>query len=119
MSPTLADALASVARGEPARVAVVADGCRFTYADLDGEVTRLAAGLSRLGVRGGRVLLLLPTGWDAVCWIFAVARAGAVSVPLNPRIRARELVSILEDVRANLVVASPGVRGNDLVALLS
>jgi len=62
MSPTLAHALASVARAEPARVAVVAGGCRFTYADLDGEVTRLAAGLSRLGVRGGRVLLLLPTG---------------------------------------------------------
>lgn len=116
---TLAGRLGSVARAEPDRPALVAGGRRFTYSELDRQVTRLAAGLRRLGVRpGGAVVLLLPNGWEAICCFFAVMRAGAVAVPLNPRSKAREIRLVLDDVRPALLVAAGGVPGSDLDALL-
>ena len=76
------------ARAAPDRPAVVheaEDGTTrtLTFGELDDQVARLAAGLRGLGVgRGDAVALYLPMIPAAVVALYAVARLGAVLVPL-------------------------------------
>jgi fatty-acyl-CoA synthase len=119
LNRTVADALGAVARSSPDRPALVASGRRTTYGALDREVSRLAAGLRRRGLsRGGPVVLLQPSGWEAIRGFFAVARAGGVAVPLNPRLKARELRLVLEDIQPAMVIAARRVPGNDVEVVL-
>jgi fatty-acyl-CoA synthase len=88
----------TVAR-EPGREALISrhQGIRLTWAQLEEQVSRTAAGLWGLGIRpGDRVGM-----WAASCaeWFFlqlATARIGAVLVNVNPAYRAHDLRYILE-----------------------
>jgi len=72
---------------------------RWTAAELDGEVERLAARLAGDGVGpGDRVALLAETSPDFVRAVFAVFRLGATLVPLNARLEAPELRAQLDTV---------------------
>lgn len=105
--PNLADLLARAAQESPDRVALVeaASGRRMTWAELDDEVTRLARGLSGLGlVAGYRVLIALPNRLEFVTTYFAALRAGLVAVPVNPRSATGELVRTVADCGARVVV---------------
>jgi fatty-acyl-CoA synthase len=116
---TLGEALGATARAVPDRTALVATDRRLTYREFDGEVSRLAAGLRRLGLsQGDSVVLLLPSGWEALRGLFAVARAGGVAVPVNPALKSRELAFVLDDVLPALVLAVSRIPGNDLGASL-
>ena len=90
----------------PDAEALVSGGERLTYAQLDGEARRLAAGFAALGVtRGDRVAIHLENGTDAVVSIFAALRAGAVIVPINPTTKAEKLSYVLRDSGATLLVS--------------
>src|SRR5437870_6771224 len=68
----------------PATVWSGEDGTRRThsYRELSGEVTRLAEGLARLGVRAGdRIAIFLPMSPEAAIASHACAHLGAVQVP--------------------------------------
>lgn len=65
---------------------VAEDGARLSYAALDDQVERCAAGLARAGTgKGDRVALLLANRFEFVVANLACARIGAVAVPLNVR----------------------------------
>ena len=100
------------------RTAVVDGRTRLTYADLDDHVGRVTAGLRGLGVgRGDVVSLQLPNWWEALVVHLAVLRLGAVSNPLMPILRERELRYALTTARSRVFV-TPGVfRGFDHAAL--
>ncbi|MBI4932728.1 MAG: AMP-binding protein [Actinobacteria bacterium] len=68
---------------------------------------RVAARLVQAGVRrGSRVAVMLPNEvWWPVCW-FAIARVGAVMVPVNVAYRVEDLRHVLIDSSAMLVIAS-------------
>jgi non-ribosomal peptide synthetase component F len=58
---------------------------------LDARAAQAAGRLRRLGVRpGDRLALLAGTSVDTVTVIHAASRAGAILVPLNPRLAAEE-----------------------------
>ena len=79
-------------------------GREWTYAELDREVARAAAGLERLGIRrGDRFALCLPNCTYYVVLYFAVLRLGAVVVNLNPLYSADELDHLLRDSDARMV----------------
>lgn len=81
---TLAEWLDHCAARYPARPFVLSDSASLTYGDAAAESRRLAAGLLALGVRpGDRVGMLLANYPEFVTVKFAIARAGAVAVPLN------------------------------------
>jgi crotonobetaine/carnitine-CoA ligase len=68
----------------PKRVFLDFSGEKFTYAELDHEVQRLAGGLHALNVRpGDRVVTILDTGPDALISWLAINRLGAITVPIN------------------------------------
>jgi long-chain acyl-CoA synthetase len=89
----------------PRGVALVWGEERVTYAELDALVGRAAGGLKRLGVgKDDRVAIVLGNSIEFVVVMFASARLGAVSVPLNIRHQLAENRHIIEDCAAKVVV---------------
>jgi len=80
-------------------------GRRFTYAELNAGCNRAVDVFRGLGVRpGDRVGLLLMNGVEFVESFFALAKLGAVIVPLNWRLVPDELAFILKDSGARVLV---------------
>ncbi|ELP45922.1 hypothetical protein D522_13810 [Mycobacterium avium subsp. paratuberculosis S5] len=86
--------LTDAARRWPDRTAVLdaSGGTGFSYAGLDEQANRAAAGLADAGIApGDRVLLQLPNGCQFAVALFALLRAGAIPVMCLPGHRAAEL----------------------------
>ncbi|WP_068395992.1 AMP-binding protein [Kribbia dieselivorans] len=92
---------------------------RLTYAELEDQVSRAAAGLRRLGVgRGDAVAIYLPMIPAAVISLYAVARIGAVLVPLFSGFAPTAIASRLQDADAKAVIVADGtVRRRKRVAM--
>lgn len=100
------DWLAHRAAAAPHALALVADGRRRTYAELDADATDAARRLRTLGAGARtRVATLLHNGADAAVLAHAAGRAGATLVPLNPRLADAELAAQLADVGPAVLVA--------------
>lgn len=81
------------------------DGVTLTYGGLERDTNRLADSLSRIGVGfGTHVGVMLKTGaFYPVAWL-ALAKLGAVTVPINPAYTARELAFIIDDSDARYLI---------------
>ena len=78
---------------------------RFTYEELNRRSNRVANRLLAEGViPGDRVGLLLMNGVEFVESFFALAKIGAVLVPLNWRLVADELEFILSDSGTQVLI---------------
>jgi crotonobetaine/carnitine-CoA ligase len=83
----------------------IASGESITYAGLREDVMRCAAGLYGLGVRHGtKVAVMLPNVPEFPLTWLALARIGAVMVPVNTRYTGRELNYAVTDSGARYVV---------------
>ncbi|MFE0460286.1 long-chain fatty acid--CoA ligase [Kitasatospora sp. NPDC058965] len=104
----LASLLAVSARTHGGRTAVRQDETALSYAQLDDASARMARLLHVDGVRpGDRVALVLPNVALFPVAYYAVLRAGAVVVPMNPLLKAREMEFVLRDSGARTVVTVP------------
>ncbi|MEZ0149471.1 MAG: o-succinylbenzoate--CoA ligase [Candidatus Reddybacter sp.] len=84
------------------RLAVVDRHKRFTYKELNRRCNRLANALRDSGVRpGDRVCSLLQNGHEQLELIFAVAKLGAIYLPINFRLTVPEIEYIVEDSGAS------------------
>lgn len=100
------DALARAAAQGPADPSVVGRDAAWTYAELDRVADDLAERLAGLGVRPGEhVGLLLPGSALGVALLHAGARAGAVLVPLDPRLPGPELRARAQHADLKLCIA--------------
>ena len=78
---------------------------RFSYAELNARVNAMCHALADAGVReGDRVALLMFNGIEFAESFYAVAKLGAVTVPLNWRLVAEELAFILKDSGAGSLI---------------
>ena len=101
----IADWLHFRAANTPGREALVADGRSWTYAELDGDATRVARLLAAWGVkRGDRVAMLLNNGAGVAMLVHATLRLGATLVPLNVRLNASELSWQIGDSNARILI---------------
>ncbi|CAN7438299.1 long-chain fatty acid--CoA ligase [Acidovorax sp. LjRoot129] len=97
-STSLWDNLATSARRYPDKAALVFFGRTLSYGQLLQGAERLAAQLVALGVqRGDRVVLCMQNCPQLVMAHFAILRANAVVVPVNPMNRAEELKHYITD----------------------
>jgi long-chain acyl-CoA synthetase len=95
---------AAVARN-PDGEALVCGDQRLTYAQLDLEVGRVAAGLAARGIgKGDRVAMLLGNRIEFVVVMFAASRLGAIWVPMNTRDQMPGFTHMLNNSGASLVV---------------
>jgi acyl-CoA synthetase (AMP-forming)/AMP-acid ligase II len=80
-----------------------------SYRDLEDDVARLAAAHEALGhVSRARVIIAVRNRIDVILHIFALVRAGAIPLPVNPRLRPAELAEIVRRSGASVVIADRG-----------
>ena len=101
------DNLAISARRYPDKSALVFFGRTMSYRALAVAAERMAAYLHQLGVRkGDRVLLCMQNCPQLVLAHFAILRANAVVVPVNPMNRAEELKHYIVDPQARVAITT-------------
>src|SRR5262245_12862717 len=89
---TVAGLLASRACPNPARPFLVYQGVVRSYGETEDLVVRAAKRLTSQGVvRGDRVAVLAPNSDEYVLLFFALARIGAILVPINPEFGVAEV----------------------------
>ncbi len=94
----------------PDRPAVLIDGDRMTYGELDTASDSVAEGLAATGIRpGDKVALQLPNIPQFVVAYFGILKAGGVVVPLNPLFKAREVAYCLRHSTARALITWAGV----------
>src|ERR1017187_3747535 len=99
------DFLENSARHSSGKTALVAGLRRLTYGELDGQCNRLAQALAAEGVdRGDRVVIYLDNTVEAVLAIFAVLKAGAVFVVVNPTTKADKLRYLVNNCGAAALI---------------
>jgi malonyl-CoA/methylmalonyl-CoA synthetase len=96
-------------RGEKMAVAFMREGrfeTKLSYGDLDRDANRMGHTFLNRGVRkGDLVVLYLPKSLAFVVAHLAVQKIGAIGVPLNPGFKHSEMLYLLDDTEANLVIA--------------
>ena len=90
----------------PEKMAVVCGAVRLTYRDVGKRVARLSAALCGIGVKAGdRVGLLHKNCHRVLESYFAAVHIGAVLVPFNHRLTAKDLAFILDDTDTRTLIA--------------
>jgi acetyl-CoA synthetase len=102
------------AEDEPERIALrsekeTGEVRELTFGGLKDMVSRLAGALSSLGVgRGDAVAVYLPMGEEAVVSLLAVARVGAIFIPVFSGYGAEAVATRLEDPKPKVMVCANG-----------
>jgi fatty-acyl-CoA synthase len=107
---TIADLLHRSAMRYPGKTGLVCGDTRWTFAEFDAVCDRLAAGLSRLGAgKASRVAVLARNSHAFAALRFALARLGAVLVPINFMLKAEEVAYILKHAGAQMLATDSGL----------
>ena len=103
--PTIPELVRRAVAAHPNRVAIV-DGARTsTFADVGARTIRLANALRGLSAdEGGRVAILMRNRLEYVEADLAIARAGKVKVPINPKLSDDERTYVLSDSGADILI---------------
>ena len=115
--------LSDAARSWPERIAVIDADHQpgkhgLTYAALDEQAARAAAGLRDLGIApGDRILLQLPNSCQFAVALFGLLRAGAIPVMCLPGHRASELGHFAKVCQASGLLCADALNGFDHLAL--
>jgi len=117
---TLSQVLRDTTARFPQRSAILdPSGVAFTYEQLSARVDRLARGLLEIGVaKGDKVGLWMPNIPEWVVAYFAIARIGAVVVPMNTRYKTHEVQYILDDSEATTLFAVASFVGIDYLRMI-
>jgi len=116
---TITDYLDEWAASSPDKVAFVDARRQITYAALKAEVDHAALGLLELGVQPGDVVSFQLPNW--IEWVvvhFAATRIGAVSNPLIPIYRAREIGFMVGLAESKVLIVPSTFREFDYVAMV-
>ena len=98
--------LARHAHARPGTIAVRCGETARTWHRLAERVLEFSRALAHLGIGAGdRVAFVMGNGVEYVESLLAVSAAGAIGVPVNPRLTAAETAFILRDCGASLVLA--------------
>jgi acyl-CoA synthetase (AMP-forming)/AMP-acid ligase II len=100
----IADFLPEMAAKQPDATAIICPwgrrGGRLTYARLEERTNHIARGLKSIGIgRGVRTVLMVPPGLDLFALAFALFKAGAAPVLVDPGIGLRHLKACLENAQ--------------------
>ena len=91
------------------RIAVGAGSEKLTYAQLAGFAAGHAARIQALGIQSGaRVGVWTANGLDTIIALIGQALGGYVTVPLNPKLGAKERAHIFDDAQPQVVFGDPG-----------
>lgn len=102
----------------PDKVALICDGRRLTYAQIEELTNRIAHGLTDYGIkRGDRVVIWLPNSVEVTLAIFAALKAGAVFAVIHSGTKMDRLTYVLNNCTAAALFA-PAPHLESIVELL-
>ncbi|BAT58185.1 long-chain-fatty-acid--CoA ligase FadD13 [Variibacter gotjawalensis] len=105
---TIGDILRRTARRYPNKLGILCGDVSWTYAEFDRISNRLAHGLAAEGIAlGDRVAVLSRNSHAFAAIRFALARLGAVLVPINFMLNADEIAFILRSSGAKALAVGP------------
>jgi fatty-acyl-CoA synthase len=94
-------------------------GLRYSYAEFDTEVDRVALALIAAGLRkGDRLGIWSPNRVEWALIQYATAKIGVILVNINPAYRTHELRYALEQSQCRMLVAAPAFKTSDYVAIV-
>jgi fatty-acyl-CoA synthase len=94
-------------------------GARFSWAELNSAVDRLARGLLGLGLaKGDRLGVWSPNRYEWTLVQYATAKLGVILVNINPAYRTSELEYALRQSGCCVLVAAPAFKGADYRAMV-
>ena len=109
-SQSLADLLHRTARRVPSKLVIVCGDVHWTYAEFAALVSRLAAGLHGRGIGKGTHVAVLSRNSHAFAALrYALARLGAVLVPINFMLKPEEVAYILRHAGARTLAVDAGL----------
>ncbi len=105
----LAVLLEDSAREVPEHTAIICEGTRLSYAQLQAATNQVARGLVQIGIRkGDTVALSCPNISSFVIAYYGILKAGAVVMPLNVLLKPREIAYHLVDSEAKAYFCHEG-----------
>lgn len=104
------DVVSAHAIAHPSRPAVICGDQVITYAELDRQSNRAARVLASVGASPGGQVAVVSFN-SAAGWVvsYALRKLRVVGVPVNFRLRGGELAYVINDSRATVVCAGPGL----------
>ena len=98
--------LAASARKNPHQPCTIFNETAITYQEMDRLTDRFSSALNHHGVKAGdRVGILLPNIPQFVLAYFAILKAGAVVVAINPHYKSREIEFQIKDSGILIIIA--------------
>ncbi|HEX4106562.1 MAG TPA: AMP-binding protein [Solirubrobacteraceae bacterium] len=109
---TISGQLDAAAEERPDAPLIITDERTYSYREVKEWSERLAAGLVELGVKpGDHVAMVMANYPEFIAAKFAIARAGAVTIPVNFLFREHELEYVLRQSDARLLITMNRFRG--------
>ena len=105
---TIGDLPRRAAQRSPDKLAIVCGETRWSYAELNAVCNRVGNRLLGLGIgKGDRVAVLSRNSHAFAALRFAVARIGAVLVPINFMLKSEEVAFVLRSSGARMLAVGP------------
>ncbi|WP_343902631.1 AMP-binding protein [Arthrobacter rhombi] len=112
--PTMFEVLEQQVALRGDKVFITDDSIGFTYREICDDAVRIAAGLSRLGVRrGDSVAIQIPSWAEFAALSMAINRLGAVIVPAQPIYRTDEIGHMISTAGVKVAFTAAEYRGFD------
>ncbi len=108
----IAFSLERVAQNHPNQTAVTEShtGTSISFQELDDESSRIASGLNQYGFKkGDRVLLFIPFSIKFISVAFALFKAGAIPVLIDPGLGGKNILRCVKETEAQGIIATPVV----------
>ncbi|KAA9022552.1 AMP-binding protein [Niallia endozanthoxylica] len=116
---TILDYLNAAIEKVPDKVAIIDKKSRYTYRELGKLVDRVALGLLELGLGKGDVISIQLPNWNEFIILhYAATRIGAITNPLIPIYRDREIGYMVGMAESKMVVIPDTFRGYDYPAMI-
>jgi acyl-CoA synthetase (AMP-forming)/AMP-acid ligase II len=120
MLNSLGEVLPNAERCFGDKTALVVEGQSFSFRDLNGLSSALAANLVTLGVKpGDRITLYAPNSWEWIVSYYGALKTGAVINPVNVMLTPAEVAYVARDCGAKILIGSPEKIGPSLAAGLT
>lgn len=92
-------------RKSPDKVFLKTETAEFTFKELNDAADKLAFSLEKEGIEPeDKVIILLQNGFEFVVSYFALLKIGAIVVPTNVNLTAREVTGIFKDANASAII---------------
>ncbi len=109
MNVNISKLISTHAKYRPGHLAIVFQDKRLTYKEFNKSVNRLAHALLEKGIKkGDKVATILPNCLELLEIYWAVAKMGAVVVPLSTLLLGKGLKSLLVDADTRMIITYSG-----------